>query len=266
MNMSMKLLCWPVVAASFVLLQPLAAQAPAQPAAGSAAAADAADIQQQASDAFARAMNASLRCDREELARQIAILESLNARIAEVKAAAAAGAKAARRVPQGFGGPPAGDAPSIAQAETAVGQLLAHARNLVPVCPPGTTVTAAPADEIPTLVAEPAPPEYLEGYEGKGTISAPYPLDPNERLLRKYGNTPIPPESGPEEGDVRGAGGAEGSGGVPTSERMEPAPPPPKSTGGGVSNEKECKEGASPGECEPQPGNAPDRRKKRPRG
>lgn len=264
MKPSRKLLYSLAVPASFVLLQPLQAQAPAQPAAGSAAAADAADIQQQASDAFARAMNASLRCDREELARQIAILESLNARIAEVKAAAAAGARAARRVPQGFGGPPAGDAASIAQAETAVGQLLAHARNLVPVCPPGTTVTAPPAEDIPTLEAGPAPPEFLDGYEGKGTISAPYPLDPNERLLRKYGNIPIPPENGAAEGESPEMSGADGGGAAPPPEKMEPVTPPPE-TAGGASKQEECKDGSPPGECEAQPGGASDRRKKRPR-
>lgn len=227
----MKLLNWSAVAASFLLLQPLQAQAPAQPAAGSAAAADAADIQQQAADAFARAVSAAARCDREELARQLAILERLNARIAEVKAAAAAGAKAARRVPQGFGGAPEGGGDSVARAESAVGQLLAHARNLVPACPPGATATAPPAEDIPTLEAGPAPPEFLDGYEGKGTISAPYPLDPEERLLREYGNMPLPPENGAAESEAPEKGGAEGAGGAAPPEKMEPAPPKEQAAG-----------------------------------
>ena len=124
MKPSMKLLCSFAVPASVLLLQPLQAQAPAQPAAGSAAAEDAADIQQQAAAAFAQAVSAAARCDREELARQMAILESLNSRIAEVKAAAAAGAKAARRVPQGFGGAPEDSAGAVSYTHLTLPTIL----------------------------------------------------------------------------------------------------------------------------------------------
>jgi len=198
------------VAAFLLLLQPVQAQAPVPPAPGGAAAADAAEIQRQAAEAMAKAVNAAARCDREELARQLALLESLNARIAEVRANAAAGMKAARRVPEGFGGPPQGGADSIAQAESAVRQLLGHARNLVPACgpePTGSTASAPPAEDIPTLVAEPAPPGFgardknAEIYfpaptpdnpNPTGTIRAPYPPTPNERLLRTQGSKPVP--------------------------------------------------------------------------
>lgn len=267
----MTLLNSSAVAASFVLLQPLQAQAPAQPAAGSAAAADAADIQQQASAAFARAVSAAARCDREELARQLALLESFEARMTQVSQTAAAGRRAARRVPKEFGGEPEGDNDSLARAENAVARLLAHARNLVPVCPDGTA-TALPAEDIPTLEAGPAPPEFMDGYDGKGTISAPYPIDPEERLLRKYGNMPLPPENGPKEGGAPANGGAEETGGgpppemeilPPPPEKMESVAPPPETTGAAASKQDECKDGSSPGECEPQTGGESDRRKKR---
>lgn len=237
MRPTMKLLYSSAVAASFLLLQPVQAQAPAQPAA-SAAAADAADIQQQAADAFGKAVSAAARCDREELARQLALLESLNARMTQVSQTAAAGRRAARRVPKEFGGEPEADNDSLARAEVAVGRLLAHARNLVPVCTepdPASTATAPPTEDIPTLEAEPAPPGFFDGYEGKGTVSAPYPLDTDERLLREYGTMPLPPENGAAGGDATGTGGAEGAGAASPPEQMEGAPPPPKPSGDGAS-------------------------------
>lgn len=205
MKPSTKMLHGPVAAVSLLMLQPVQAQAPAQPGAASAASTDAADIQQQAADAFGKAVSAAARCDREELTRQLALLESLNARMTQVSQNAAAGARAARRIPTEFGGPPEGDNSSIVRAENAVFRLVTHARSLVPACGPETTVAAPPAKDIPTLVAEPAPP----GFEGKGNIGPSFPVE-------RYGTMPLPPEKG----------AAEGGGGTPPTEKTEKAPTP----------------------------------------
>lgn len=210
MKPSTKMLHGPVAAVSLLMLQPVQAQAPAQPGAASAASTDAADIQQQAADAFGKAVSAAARCDREELARQLALLESLNARMTQVSQTAAAGARAARRIPTEFGGPAEGDNSSIVRAENAVFRMVTHARSLVPACGPETTVAAPPAEDIPTLVAEPAPP----GFEGKGTIGPSFPVE-------RYGTMPLPPEKG----------AAEGGGGTPPTEKTEKAPTPGETNG-----------------------------------
>lgn len=228
MKLSKKVLHPSAIAASLLLLQPVEAQAPGPPAAGSAAAADAAQIQQQASDAFARALDAALKCDRDEYARQIALLESLNAQMAEVSANAAAGARTARRIPTEFGGAPQAGGNSIAQAENVVRQLLAHARGLVPRCP-DNTATAPPADDIPTLEAGPLPPgsdfpdKNAEFYFPKPTADNPNPTgwirvrvpESEYELWRRYGHLPIPPETGEADGKTPEMGGADGGSAAP---------------------------------------------------
>jgi len=265
MKLSTKSVYLSLIAGS-LLLQPVQAQAPAQPGVGSAAAADAAEIRQQASDAFARALDAALRCDREEFARQIALLESLNARIAEVSANAAAGRRAARRVPAEFGGAPQGGSDSTEQAENVVRQLLAHARGLVPNCGPEKTATAPPAEDTPTLEAVPLPPgsdlpdKNAEFYFPTPTADNPNPTgwirarppETDYELWKRYGHVPIPPQEGAVEGKAPEMGGAQGAGTAAPPGKRDSGPAAPDNQAPDRGNETQHVPPPAPGSGQPK--------------
>ncbi|MFP5329865.1 MAG: hypothetical protein ACLGHC_06995 [Alphaproteobacteria bacterium] len=267
MNIPRQMLGLPLVAACLLLMPPAHAQGPGQPASGSAAAADAASIQQQASDAYARALEAALHCNRGAYAREIQLLESLNTRMAEVSANAAAAARVARRVPAEFGGPAQGGDGEVARAERVVATLLANARGLVFNCG-GQTTEAAPPPEQPVAddAADQATGPVPTGKGDDFYFPTPTADNPNPTgwirargpeteydLWRKYGHMPIPEEDPGAEEKTPEMGGTESA---------DMQPPPRSPSPGAASQDRPPTERTDEKEGRASPGARPDRPRK----